>query len=85
MKQSEVYWTMKNGQKISIDDMDEQHVRNSLKMVLRKLAKAKAELMTKPVASRKVTLNGDMAQEWNDMNENADMFETTINSDYLTF
>jgi len=63
---------MRNGQKISIDDMDEQHVRNSLKMVLRKLAKAKAELMTKPVKSREVTLNGDMAQQWNDMNEDAD-------------
>jgi len=63
---------MRNGQKISINDMDEQHVRNSLKMVLRKLAKAKAELMTKPVKSREVTLNGDMAQQWNDMNEDAD-------------
>ena len=72
MKQNDVYWTMRNGQKISINDMDEQHVRNSLKMVLRKLAKAKAELMTKPVKSREVTLNGDMAQQWNDMNEDAD-------------
>ena len=72
MKQNDVYWTMRNGQKISVDDMDEQHVRNSLKMVLRKLAKAKAELMTKPVKSREVTLNGDMAQQWNDMNEDAD-------------
>ena len=72
MKQNDVYWTMRNGQKISIDDMDEQHVRNSLKMVLRKLEKAEAELMTKPVKSREVTLNGDMAQQWNDMNEDAD-------------
>ena len=72
MKQNEVYWTMRNGQKISVDDMDEQHVRNSLKMVLRKLEKAKAELMNKPVKSREVTLNGDMAQQWNDMNEDAD-------------
>ena len=43
----EVYWIMRNGQKISIDDMDEQHVRNSLKMILRKLEKTKAELMTR--------------------------------------
>ena len=69
---NKVYWTMRNGQKISIDDMDEQHVRNTLKMVLCKLAKAKAELMTKPVRSREVTLNGDMAQQFNDMNEDAD-------------
>ena len=71
----EVYWTMKNGQKINVDDMDEQHVRNSLKMVLRKLAKAKAELMSKSVASRKVTLNGDMAQQFNDMNEEHDFMD----------
>ena len=79
MKQNEVYWTMKNGQKISVDDIDEQHVRNSLKMVLRKLEKAEAELMTrvKITSKRKteVTLNGDMAQQFNDMNEDADMFD----------
>ena len=75
MKQNDVYWTMRNGQKISIDDMDEQHVRNSLKMVLRKLAKAKAELMTKPVRYREVTLNGDMAQQFNDMNEEHDIMD----------
>tara|TARA_R110000764_G_scaffold130666_4_gene218548 strand:- start:4668 stop:4919 length:252 start_codon:yes stop_codon:yes gene_type:complete len=75
----EVYWIMRNGQKISIDDMDEQHVRNSLKMILRKLEKTKAELMTrvKIISEKKteVTLNGDMAQQWNDMNEDADMFD----------
>jgi len=72
MKQNEIYWTMQNGQKINVDDMDEQHLRNTLKMVLRKLAKAEAELMTKPVRSREVVLNGDMAQQFNDMNEDAD-------------
>tara|TARA_R110000765_G_scaffold37143_2_gene82431 strand:+ start:2537 stop:2785 length:249 start_codon:yes stop_codon:yes gene_type:complete len=71
----EVYWIMRNGQKISIDDMDEQHVRNSLKMILRKLEKTKAELMTKPVRSREVTLNGDMAQQFNDMNEEHDIMD----------
>jgi len=73
MNQLKVYWTMKDGQKISVDDMDEQHVRNSLKMVLRKLAKAKAELKTKSVKSKRVTLNGEMAQLWNDTNEENDM------------
>ena len=38
----EVYWTMRNVQKISVDDMDEQHVSNSLKMILRKFEKNKA-------------------------------------------
>jgi len=31
-----VYWKQRNGVLISIDDMDENHVRNVLKMILRK-------------------------------------------------
>jgi hypothetical protein len=30
-----VYWTMKNGQKINVDDMDINHLRNTLKMIIR--------------------------------------------------
>lgn len=30
-----VYWTMRNGQQISVDDMDINHLRNTLKMILR--------------------------------------------------
>ena len=29
------YWTMKSGHKISVDDMTEEHVRNTLKMIIR--------------------------------------------------
>lgn len=32
---SKVYWTMKNGQKIDIDEMDINHLRNTLKMIVR--------------------------------------------------
>jgi hypothetical protein len=31
-----IYWTMKNGQKIDIMEMDINHLRNVLKMILRK-------------------------------------------------
>ena len=31
------YWTMKDGQKIDVDLMDENHLRNTLKMILRKV------------------------------------------------
>jgi hypothetical protein len=31
-----VYWKQKNGELISIDDMDIQHLRNVLKMIIRK-------------------------------------------------
>lgn len=29
------YWTMKDGEKINVDDMTESHLRNVLKMILR--------------------------------------------------
>lgn len=38
------YWTMKNGQKINIDDMDINHLRNSLKMIVRSMNNIEAEL-----------------------------------------
>lgn len=53
-----VYWTMRDGQKISIDDMDINHLRNTLKMILRK-----AQSKPKPERFR---LNGEMAQMFND-------------------
>ncbi len=30
-----LYWTMKNGQQIDIDEMSESHLRNTLKMLVR--------------------------------------------------
>ena len=37
------YWTMKNGQKTDIDLMDENHLRNTLKMILRNIENAEAK------------------------------------------
>lgn len=66
MSNSKVYWTMKNGQQIDVDLMDENHLRNTLKMIIRNSKKA-----VKP----KFTLNGDMANVFNDDIEN---YETEI-------
>ncbi len=41
-----VYWTMKNGQQIDVDDMTESHLRNTLKMIIRKSNKMKAKEKT---------------------------------------
>lgn len=35
MSKDVVYWTMKDGNKISIDSMDITHLRNTLKMIVR--------------------------------------------------
>jgi hypothetical protein len=35
MKSNTVYWTQSNGVKIDIDTMDIQHLRNTLKMIVR--------------------------------------------------
>jgi hypothetical protein len=56
-----VYWKQLNGQLISVDDMDINHLRNTLKMIIRNSKKA-----VKP----KFTLNGDMANVFNDDIEN---------------
>ena len=35
MKSNTVYWTQSNGVKVDIDTMDIQHLRNTLKMIVR--------------------------------------------------
>jgi hypothetical protein len=53
-----VYWTMKNGQKISVDDMDIQHLRNTLKMIIRNIEKAKSKK-----SQAKFEIHGEIAQD----------------------
>lgn len=57
-----VYWYRRNGEKIDIDEMDEGHLRNALKMVMRAFAKADQELAktNRPVFSRP---SGELARE----------------------
>ena len=37
MQNRQYFWTMKNGEKINIDDMTESHLRNVLKLIIRRL------------------------------------------------
>jgi hypothetical protein len=53
-----VYWKQLNGKLISVDDMDENHLRNVLKMIIRNNQKTKLQ--------PKFTLNGDMANEFHE-------------------
>jgi hypothetical protein len=57
-----VYWTMKNGQKVDIDTMDINHLRNTLKMVVRNKIRVQAN---KPIEHR-FKFNGEIAQEMHD-------------------
>jgi hypothetical protein len=50
------YWTMRNGEKIDIDEMDVNHLRNTLKMLVRNTEKKKP---VKP----KFQIHGEIAQE----------------------
>lgn len=57
-----VYWTMKNGQLIDVDQMDINHLRRTLKMIINNQIKLQA---TKPVR-KEFKFNGEIAQEMYD-------------------
>jgi len=52
-----IYWTMKSGQKINIDEMSTSHLINTLKMIVRNSEKS--------LPKQTFSLNGDMANEFN--------------------
>ena len=73
---SPVYWKMRNGRLISVDDMDINHLRNVLKMIIRNREKA---IQAKPKVEFK--LNGDMAEFFNEEQNNSfqnDYYESPL-------
>ena len=60
------YWTMQNGRKINVDDMDITHLRNTLKMILRNVEAQKALIAQTSRKKNHIELNGDMAQQFNE-------------------
>ena len=81
MSNNIVYWKMRNGVLISIDDMDVNHLRNVLKMIVNNSNKHKDKLEKEAYwkkQNEKVFLNGDMANEFNESHlsyEDDDRFE----------
>jgi hypothetical protein len=53
-----VYWKQKDGKLVSVDDMDTNHLRNVLKMIVNNSNKHKKK--------QEFKLNGDIAQQFND-------------------
>ena len=62
MSNQPVLWKMRNGKLISVDEMDINHLRNVLKMIIRNHEKA---IQPKP---KEFILKGDIAQSFNDDN-----------------
>lgn len=60
MSNQPVFWKMRNGRLISVDDMDINHLRNVLKLIIRNGGKALKQPQFKP----KFELNGDIAQSF---------------------
>jgi nitrogen fixation-related uncharacterized protein len=53
-----LYWTMKNGQQIDIDEMSESHLRNTLKMIVRN-----TQAKTKVTKTRIGNIEANFAEE----------------------
>lgn len=75
MKDNAVYWKMRNGKLISVDDMDINHLRNVLKMIIRNREKA---IQAKPKVEFK--LNGDMAEFFNEEQDNSFQNDYYVNN-----
>jgi len=54
-----VYWTMKDGTKINVDDMDINHLRNTLKMLIRNAD----NIAIRKASNNTFKVNGELAQE----------------------
>jgi len=97
MKDKEiVYWKMRNGELISVDEMDVNHLRNAFKHLIQhhteivQQANEVVEMYNALVRKRKAKrssasfiLNGDMAQEFHEShpsNEDDDRFDGDYNA-----
>jgi hypothetical protein len=73
---SKVYWKQRNGELIDIDDMDINHLRNTLKLVLRN-----RQTVIKQIVKSKTnyfTLHGDMANEFNSSQQENDEYDESL-------
>jgi|688.fasta_scaffold1201651_3 hypothetical protein len=79
-----VYWKMRDGNLISVDDMTEEHAKNVLKIVL----KNRQTVIKQIVKSKRTNfmLHGDMANEFNEnhlSDEDDDRFEDLFDESLL--
>lgn len=66
---SPVYWKMHNGRLISVDDMDVNHLRNVLKMIIRNNQKVQntcPHSATQALDMEDIELEEDLGYQFND-------------------
>jgi hypothetical protein len=73
---NKVYWKMRNGNVISVDDMTEEHAKNTLKLVLRNRETVVKQILKSK--RREFTLHGDMANEFNSSQQENDEYDESL-------
>ena len=58
-----LYWTMKTGQQIDIDEMSESHLRNTLKMIVRN-SKAKPQVKRTRIGNIEANFMEELYKEY---------------------
>ena len=71
-----VYWKMRDGNLISVDDMDVNHLRNVLKIVLKNRQTVIKQILKSK--RREFTLHGDMANEFNSSQYENDEYDESL-------
>ena len=59
----QVYWQTKDGRVMLVDDMDEQHAKNALKMMIRNMKLIKEYIQNSNKVNRKFEIHGEIAQD----------------------
>ena len=76
MTKEKIYWKQRNGEIIDIDDMDINHLRNVLKIVL----KNRQTVIKQIVKSKRTNfmLHGDMANEFNKSQDENEEYDDSL-------
>jgi hypothetical protein len=75
MKTIKVYWTMMDGNSIDVDDMDIQHLRNTLKMIIKNKARVN-------VSKQNFEIHGEIAQDMIDQGYLQDQEDWDLRDDF---
>lgn len=76
MTKEKIYWKMRDGKLISVDDMTEEHAKNVLKIVLKNRQTVIKQIVKTKRQSFK--LQGDMANEFNSSQYENDEYDESL-------